>query len=71
MLYEVITTETNPDGTVKGIWYIEGYRACLHTYQGVKLEVPDAGEADGYRTTYLDMPFGLTIRDVNQRNNFV
>jgi hypothetical protein len=40
-------------------WRIEGEWACLHTHLGHKLE-----NAEG-NTVYLQMPFGLTIVDVN------
>ena len=40
-------------------WLIEGDKACLHTWGGTKL-VDTSGE-----TVYLDMPFEITIVDVN------
>jgi hypothetical protein len=44
-----------------GVWRIEGTQACLHTWLGNKLKDSDSPNEPA---TLLNMPFGLTIRDV-------
>lgn len=63
---EVTRSElTNPDGTPINVWRIKGHRACLHTHLGQKLEEPDPDRPGEMVRVLLEMPFGLTIEDVN------